>query len=208
MEFTDRLMATDRAVSSYIRFAGEPHPSPSETAEDMLADLLHWHERFVISEPPMNKREVRRMVNAAVKRFYEEREAMEKGERVLDRPRREHPPEVLEARRQMRAEEDRLLRQMRGARPVPVDPGPTVYIPDADVPLPAAESPFVTLARETALARHPDGCDHCGRVVELYHNDRTGLSLCETCDDMANTDEEVRPGLDIPADPRGDDYAF
>lgn len=204
MEFTDRLMATDRAVSSYIRFAGEPHPSPSETAEDMLADLLHWHERFVISEPPMSKREVRRMVNAAVKRFYEEREAMEKGERVLDRPRRERPPEVLEARRQMRAEEDRLLRQMRGSRPVPVDPGPTVYIPEAEVPLPG---PGVF----DPLAPHPDGCDHCGRVRELYHNDATGLSLCERCDqratEAANT-EEVRPGLDILADTVGDDIAF
>lgn len=198
MEFTDRLMATDRAVSSYIRFAGEPHPSPSETAEDMLADLLHWHERFVISNPPMSKREVRRMVNAAVKRFYEEREAMEKGERVLDRPRREHPPEVLEARRQMRAEEDRLLRQMRGARPVPVDPGPTVYVPDADVPLPAPP--------------HPDGCDRCGRVVELYFNEASGLSYCEPCDEevtaLMTLNEEARPGLDIPADTRGDDIAF
>lgn len=92
--FTDRLMAVDRAVSSYIRFAGEPSPPPSETVPELWADLLHWHERFVIV-PPMSKREVRRFVNAAVKTFYEEREAMARGEQPLREARRQFSPEEL-----------------------------------------------------------------------------------------------------------------
>lgn len=191
MEFTDRLMATDRAVSSYIRFAGEPHPSPSETAEDMLADLLHWHERFVISEPPMSKREVRRMVNAAVKKFYEEREAMERGERPLDRARREH------------TEEERVRVSPRPNRP-------PIYIPEAAVPLPADESLLIPLDRAAELiswATHPDGCDRCGRVVELFHNEANGLSYCDDCTRATYNNEEVAPALD-PSIDRGDDRPF
>lgn len=29
---------------------------------------------------------------------------------------------------------------------------------------------------------HPDGCDDCGKLAELYHNEARGLSLCEDCD--------------------------
>ena len=27
-----------------------------------------------------------------------------------------------------------------------------------------------------------DRCDRCNKRAELFHNERTGLSLCETCD--------------------------
>lgn len=30
-----------------------------------------------------------------------------------------------------------------------------------------------------------DSCDLCGTTADLYHNDATGLSLCEDCD-LAN----------------------
>lgn len=185
MDFTDRLMAVDRAVSSYIRFAGDPSPPPSETVPELWADLLHWHERFVITDPPMSKREVRRFVNEAVKTFYEEREAIARGEQPLRRARREHPPEVLEARERMRAEEERLLAQLR-AQPVRVQEGPWSSIRVDD-----------------------RGCDHCGRAVELFHNESTGLSLCEECDYRANNAvEEAAPDDTYPADPAGDDITF
>lgn len=201
MEFTDRLMATDRAVSSYIRFAGEPHPSPSETAEDMLADLLHWHERFVISNPPMSKREVRRMVNAAVKKFYEEREATTRGERPLDRARRTYPSDEELAREAARIYREQ---QAEGRRPLRA-----IYQREAEIPLPAYETEIITVDPAPPLEGwHPSplGCDHCGRVRELYHNDATGLSLCEECDSAV--DEEAASVLDVPADTGGDDRAF
>jgi hypothetical protein len=38
---------------------------------------------------------------------------------------------------------------------------------------------------------HEDGCDNCGTVAELFHNEATGLALCEECDrfDLAPADE-------------------
>lgn len=41
------------------------------------------------------------------------------------------------------------------------------------------------------VQRDPDGCDECGKVADLYHNDRLGLALCERCDIAA--DEEAVP---------------
>lgn len=32
---------------------------------------------------------------------------------------------------------------------------------------------------------HPDGCDRCGLIRELYHSESTGLSLCGDCDAAA-----------------------
>lgn len=133
MEFTDRLMAVDRAVASYIRFAGEPSPPPSETVPELWADLLHWHERFVILDPPMSKREVRRFVNEAVKVFYTEREAIGRGEEPLKRARREHSPEQAEARR--------VATRARRRRPFEImDDRPN------DVPYASPEPPFVSFA--------------------------------------------------------------
>lgn len=36
------------------------------------------------------------------------------------------------------------------------------------------------------------GCDRCGKVTDLFHNERTGLSLCERCDIEA--DEQPATG--------------
>jgi hypothetical protein len=35
---------------------------------------------------------------------------------------------------------------------------------------------------------HPDGCDSCGKVEELYHNEASGLAYCISCD--GETDDE------------------
>jgi hypothetical protein len=32
-----------------------------------------------------------------------------------------------------------------------------------------------------------DGCDGCGKVADLFHNEATGLSFCESCDAAADT---------------------
>jgi len=43
------------------------------------------------------------------------------------------------------------------------------------------------------MTPHPDGCDHCGRVRELYHFDGTepdnplnGQSLCDACNTLGD----------------------
>lgn len=151
MEFTDRMMATDRAVSSYLRFAGDPTPPPSEAVPEIVADLLHWHERFVIPKPPMSKREVRQFVNEAVKTFYEEREAMARGEEPLKRPRREYSPEEAEARRIIREERDSMLPRATRMRPSPFEvmDEPPTYHPEMDVPLPTTP-PYEQLAEMVA----------------------------------------------------------
>jgi hypothetical protein len=40
---------------------------------------------------------------------------------------------------------------------------------------------------------HPDGCDHCGRIAELYHNETTGLALCDACDAAQNAADDAEP---------------
>jgi hypothetical protein len=37
---------------------------------------------------------------------------------------------------------------------------------------------------------HEDGCDNCGRVAELYHNEASGLAFCESCDMASEIDAE------------------
>jgi hypothetical protein len=51
---------------------------------------------------------------------------------------------------------------------------------------------------------HHDGCDNCGEIRELYHNERTGLAFCEACDaadaDQINVDaraEQMAKGLGV-----------
>jgi hypothetical protein len=133
MDFTDRLSATDRAVSAYIRFCGEPAPTPSETAVDLIADLLHWHEKFVISRPPMSKREVRAFVSEAIKKFYEERDEAANGGRPLDRARRhallmdDARVEVARARVEVAREERRNLRLVPVITDYPPDSGDLAF---------------------------------------------------------------------------------
>jgi hypothetical protein len=38
---------------------------------------------------------------------------------------------------------------------------------------------------------HEDGCDNCGQIRELYHNEATGLAYCWDCD--AATEVEDAP---------------
>src|SRR5262245_37078073 len=46
------------------------------------------------------------------------------------------------------------------------------------------------------MTPHPDGCDYCGNVRELYYDEPTGLALCDNCLNMptgepALTEQEV-----------------
>jgi|SRR5215471_6940823 len=36
-----------------------------------------------------------------------------------------------------------------------------------------------------------DECDRCGKRRELFHNERTGLALCEACDRITDEVEEL-----------------
>jgi hypothetical protein len=37
---------------------------------------------------------------------------------------------------------------------------------------------------------HEDGCDNCGQVAELYHNEASGLALCEDCDTAFEAEDD------------------
>jgi len=47
---------------------------------------------------------------------------------------------------------------------------------------------------------HPDGCDRCHKVAELYHDETSGLALCDDCtteaDQASEQPEEVRHECD------------
>jgi hypothetical protein len=47
---------------------------------------------------------------------------------------------------------------------------------------------------------HPDGCDRCGKLADLFHNEASGLSLCEACDRIT---DEVEAALDERGFPTG-----
>ena len=55
------------------------------------------------------------------------------------------------------------------------------------------------------MTLHPDGCDRCGNVAELYHNESTGLAFCADCD----AQQDAEDALDARADgwPRALDVA-
>lgn len=40
---------------------------------------------------------------------------------------------------------------------------------------------------------HNDDCDRCGKVRELYHNEKTGLALCDECDRITDEVEALVP---------------
>jgi hypothetical protein len=48
--------------------------------------------------------------------------------------------------------------------------------------------------------KHKNGCDNCGRLAELYHNEDTGLALCEDCDRATDRDQ---PGSTLVGDRDG-----
>jgi hypothetical protein len=39
-----------------------------------------------------------------------------------------------------------------------------------------------------------DKCDHCDKVAVLWHNERTGLALCESCDHRADNVDPLPEG--------------
>ena len=41
-----------------------------------------------------------------------------------------------------------------------------------------------------------DGCDKCGTITELFHNDATGLSLCAKCDYAVDSEAKRRLALE------------
>ena len=41
---------------------------------------------------------------------------------------------------------------------------------------------------------HPDGCDSCGAIADLYHNEATGLAFCDDCD-TANADNSTEDAV-------------
>ena len=45
---------------------------------------------------------------------------------------------------------------------------------------------------------HPDGCDRCGKHAQLYHNEATGLALCDRCDLAADVEAMNEHERDIP----------
>lgn len=84
MGFTDRMMATDRAVANYRRFSHSPN---NETAAHLLIDLLHWHSRFCDFGFTVEKAHdmLLEALNSFVEEFEVEKEAANplRGERPL-----------------------------------------------------------------------------------------------------------------------------
>ena len=69
------------------------------------------------------------------------------------------------------------------------------------------------LAPVTALEAE-NGCDRCGDVAELYHNERTGLAVCGPCDTAIDNgwpvelDPIAARAAELIAEGRGNEPAF
>lgn len=101
----DRQAAMDRAVAAYRRFI---KVRASNTAVEMIADLIEWHKLYVDKEV-----DVTALLETATRRA----EVAEAGRESISRTDAEQGEEPLMAPEQMQVNSDRLSRILQGEEP-------------------------------------------------------------------------------------------